>query len=46
MDDTKSMMVGLEPQTMNTEKTSIENESQPDCLCAVIGRASHKIKIE
>jgi hypothetical protein len=25
------------PQTMNTEKTNHENETQPDCLGAVIG---------
>jgi hypothetical protein len=34
------------PQTMNTEKTSKNHETQPSCLGAVIGRASHKIKIE
>ena len=32
------------PQTMNTEKTSIENESQPSCLGAVSGSGLSKVK--
>jgi hypothetical protein len=31
---------------MNTDKTSIENESQPSCLGAVISRLSSQIKIK
>lgn len=29
---------------MNTDKTSLENESQPSCLGAVSGWAFHKLK--